>query len=68
MTRVPSGELAMLLPKGGLNWKAARGRLPPSRAVYNFFNKTRLLLLLAAVGTILLLWRGISSSSSSMQR
>ncbi|KAK2594424.1 hypothetical protein QQS21_007878 [Conoideocrella luteorostrata] len=57
----------MLLPKGGLNWKAARAQLPPTRVVWNFVTRTRFLLLVAITGITVLLWRGISSSASEMQ-
>jgi len=58
----------MLLPKGGITWKAARASLPPSRAVWVFLTKTRFLLFVAVAGVVLLLWRGISTSASEMQR
>lgn len=58
----------MLLPKGGFNWKAARAQLPPSRAVWSFVTRTRFLLGVALTGVILLLWRGISTAGSEMQR
>ncbi|KLU89981.1 mannan polymerase II complex ANP1 subunit [Magnaporthiopsis poae ATCC 64411] len=57
----------MLLPKGGINWKAARGSLPPSRALFAFVTRTRFLLLVAISGLILLLWRGISTSASEVK-
>ncbi|KAK0720885.1 Anp1-domain-containing protein [Lasiosphaeris hirsuta] len=57
----------MLLPKGGVSWKAARSSLPPTRAIWVFLTRTRFLLLVAIVGAILLLWRGISTSASEMQ-
>ncbi|PHH88947.1 hypothetical protein CDD83_6854 [Cordyceps sp. RAO-2017] len=57
----------MLLPKGGLNWKAARAQLPPARALWNIVTRTRFLLLATVAGMLLLLWRGISSSASEMQ-
>ncbi|KND91514.1 Mannan polymerase II complex ANP1 subunit [Tolypocladium ophioglossoides CBS 100239] len=57
----------MLLPKGGLNWKAARAQLPPTRVLWNFVTRTRFLLLVTLAGIIVLLWRGISSSASEMQ-
>jgi hypothetical protein len=58
----------MLLPKGGINWKAARGQLPPTRALWVLLSKTRFLLLIAVTGVVLLLWRGISTSASEMQK
>jgi len=58
----------MLLPKGGVSWKAARSQLPPTRAIWAILTKTRFLLLLAVTGVVLLLWRGISSSTSELQR
>ncbi|KAF6839421.1 mannan polymerase ii complex anp1 subunit [Colletotrichum plurivorum] len=57
----------MLLPKGGINWKSAQSRLPPTRAILAIVTKTRFLLLIALAGLILLLWRGISTSASEMQ-
>ncbi|KYK60453.1 putative ANP1 protein [Drechmeria coniospora] len=57
----------MLLPKGGLNWKAARARLPPTRAIWSFVARTRFLLLVAISSIVVLLWRGIRSSASEMQ-
>ncbi|KEZ38749.1 hypothetical protein SAPIO_CDS10779 [Scedosporium apiospermum] len=56
----------MLLPKG-YNWKVARAQLPPARAVWVYLTRTRILLLVAAAGALLLLWRGVSSSASEMQ-
>ncbi len=61
-------EVKMLLPKGGINWKAARAQLPPTRALWVLLTKTRFLLFIALAGVILLLWRGISTSASEMQR
>ncbi|KAI6828214.1 putative ANP1 protein [Hortaea werneckii] len=58
----------MLLPKGGVNWKAARARLPPSRAIWNFITRTRFLLLVAVAGIIVLVWNGLSGSAGEMQR
>ncbi|KAL9596480.1 MAG: hypothetical protein Q9179_004596 [Wetmoreana sp. 5 TL-2023] len=58
----------MLLPKGGVTWKSTRARLPPSRTVIQFFIRSRFLLVLALVGIVVLLWRGITSSASEMQR
>ncbi|KAK1756859.1 Anp1-domain-containing protein [Echria macrotheca] len=57
----------MLLPKGGVSWKAARANLPPTRAIWVFLTRTRFLLFVAVAGAILLLWRGISTSASEMQ-
>ncbi|KAM7207591.1 Anp1 domain containing protein [Naviculisporaceae sp. PSN 640] len=57
----------MLLPKNKMNWKAARSQLPPMRALWVILTKTRFLLLIAVVGIVLLLWRGISTSASEMQ-
>ena len=65
---MPPEELAMLLPKGGINWKAARANLPPTRAIWVLLAKTRFLLFIAITGVILLLWRGISTSAGEMQR
>ncbi|KAI0455888.1 putative ANP1 protein [Xylaria acuta] len=57
----------MLLPKGGMTWKSARAQFPPTRAIWLFLTRTRVLLTLALAGVVLLLWRGISSSASEMQ-
>ncbi|KAL2170338.1 hypothetical protein VTG60DRAFT_4924 [Thermothelomyces hinnuleus] len=58
----------MLLPKGGVSWKAARANLPPRRAILVFFTRSRFLLLIALASIIVLLWRGIRSSAPEMQR
>lgn len=58
----------MLLPKEGVSWKAARARLPPSRAIWNFVTRTRTLLAVAVVGLILLLWNGLSGTAGEVQR
>ncbi|KAI9893329.1 MAG: hypothetical protein M1814_000459 [Vezdaea aestivalis] len=58
----------MLLPKGGVNWKSAKSRLPPTRAVLSFLSKPRVLISLTIAGIIILLWRGISSSAREMQQ
>ncbi|KAK5127364.1 hypothetical protein LTR85_006703 [Meristemomyces frigidus] len=58
----------MLLPKGGVNWKAARARLPPSRAIWNFLTRTRFLLAVAVIGIVLLVWDGLSGTAGEMQR
>lgn len=58
----------MLLPKGGVTWKSTRARLPPSRAILHFLTRSRFLLVLAVVAIVIVLWRGITSSASEMQR
>lgn len=63
---VPSQS--MLLPKGGVNWKAARGRLPPSRAIWNFLTKSRFLLFVAAGVIVFLVWDGLRGASGEVQK
>ncbi|KAH6674499.1 glycosyltransferase family 62 protein [Halenospora varia] len=58
----------MLLPKGGVTWKSAKAQLPPTRAIWVFLTRTRFLLCVALAGIVLLLWRGVSTSASEMQR
>jgi hypothetical protein len=58
----------MLLPKGGVTWKSAKANLPPTRAIWVFLTRTRFLLCLALAGIVVLLWRGVSTSASEMQR
>ena len=58
----------MLLPKGGVTWKSAKANLPPTRAIWVFLTRTRFLLCLALAGIVILLWRGVSTSASEMQR
>jgi hypothetical protein len=57
----------MLLPKGGVSWKSARAQLPPTRVLRTSLNRTRILLLIAAIGVFLFIWRGISSSAAEVQ-
>lgn len=65
---LPSHTHIMLLPKGGVTWKSAKSRLPPSRAILHFLTRTRFLVFVALAGLIILLWQGISTSASEMQR
>ncbi|KAJ9623526.1 hypothetical protein H2203_005788 [Taxawa tesnikishii (nom. ined.)] len=58
----------MLLPKGGITWKSAKARLPPSRAVWHFVTRTRFLLSVVIGGIIILLWRGLSGHAGDIQR
>jgi hypothetical protein len=58
----------MLLPKGGVNWKAARARLPPTKVVWHFITRTRFLLLLAIAVVLILSWRSLSGTAGEMQR
>lgn len=58
----------MLLPKGGVTWKSAKAKLPPVRAIWVVLTRTRFLLSVALLGLVLLLWRGVSTSASEMQR
>ena len=60
--------MTMLFPKGGMNWKAARARLPPGRAIWNFITRTRFLLLVAVAGIIILIWDGVSGTAGDIQR
>lgn len=57
----------MLLPGGGLQWKAARAQFPTSRALWNSVTRTRFLLIVVVTGTFLLLWRGIGGSASDIR-
>ncbi|KAK3171018.1 hypothetical protein OEA41_003102 [Lepraria neglecta] len=58
----------MLLPKGGVNWKSTKARLPPYRAVIHYFTRSRTLTFIALAAVVLILWGGISTSSREMQR
>lgn len=58
----------MLIPKGGVTWKSAKAQLPPTRAIWVFLTRTRFLLCVALAGIVILLWRGVSTSASEMQR
>lgn len=58
----------MLLPKGGMNWKSARARLPPTRAIWSFLTRTRFLLFVALAGIAILIWNGVRGSAGDWQR
>lgn len=58
----------MLLPKGGITWKSAKAQIPATRAILLILTRTRFLLLIAITTVILLLWRGIRTSASDLQR
>ncbi|KAF2809748.1 uncharacterized protein BDZ99DRAFT_388746 [Mytilinidion resinicola] len=57
----------MLVPKG-YSWKAAKARLPPSRAVWHLLRNTRFLLFVGLAGITLILWRSMGSAAGEMQR
>ncbi|PNS14072.1 Mannan polymerase complex subunit mnn9 [Sphaceloma murrayae] len=58
----------MLVPKGGITWKSAKARLPPTRAVWHFLTKTRFFLFVALGAAVVLLWRSLSGSAGDLQR
>lgn len=61
----------MLLPAnkgGGMTWKSARARLPPSRTVLNLLIRTRFLLFVAVAGIVLLLWNGLRGTAGEVQK
>lgn len=58
----------MLLPKGGVNWKSAKSKLPPWKAILMFLTRTRFLVAVALTGLIVLLWRGITVSTREMSK
>ncbi|OQN99029.1 hypothetical protein B0A48_14890 [Cryoendolithus antarcticus] len=58
----------MLLPKGGVTWKSAKSRLPPTRAIWRFLTQTKVLLTIAITGIVVLLYRGVSGSAGDLQR
>ncbi|RBQ68043.1 hypothetical protein FVER14953_02813 [Fusarium verticillioides] len=47
----------MLLPGGGLSWKAAKAQMPPSRILRSNLTRSRLLLLIGVTGIVMLLYR-----------
>ncbi|KAK6428870.1 hypothetical protein LTR95_014983 [Oleoguttula sp. CCFEE 5521] len=58
----------MLLPKGGVTWKSAKSRLPPTRAIWRFLTQTKVLLTIAITGIVVLLYRGVSGSAGDLRR
>jgi hypothetical protein len=58
----------MLLPKGGVTWKSAQAKLPPTRVVWRFLTQTRVMLSLAIMGIVILLYNGLSGTAGEMQK
>lgn len=58
----------MLVPKGGITWKSAKARLPPTRAIWYFLTKTRFLLFVALGTAVVLLWRSFSGTAGDLQK
>ncbi|MCJ1308452.1 hypothetical protein MMC25_002105 [Agyrium rufum] len=50
----------MLLPKGGINWKSTRARLPPSRKIIGIFSRPRTFVYAIIAVLLFLLWKGVS--------
>ncbi|KAF2740695.1 mannan polymeras-like protein II complex ANP1 subunit [Polyplosphaeria fusca] len=57
-----------MLADKGYSWKAARSRLPPTRAFWHMLRNTRFLLSVGLVSIIILLWRSMSPVASEVQR
>ncbi|KAF2004975.1 glycosyltransferase family 62 protein [Amniculicola lignicola CBS 123094] len=57
-----------MLGEKGSSWKAARARLPPTRALYHAVRNTRVLGAIAAVTVMLILWRSMGGAAGEMQR
>ncbi|KAF2117766.1 Anp1-domain-containing protein [Lophiotrema nucula] len=57
-----------MLAGKGYSWKAARSRLPPTRAFWHILRNTRFLISIGLVSVIILLWRSMGSAAGEMQR
>ncbi|KAF2269205.1 hypothetical protein CC78DRAFT_487550 [Lojkania enalia] len=57
-----------MLASKGYSWKAARSRLPPTRAFWHIARTPRFLLSIGLVSIIILLWRSMGSAAGEMQR
>lgn len=58
----------MLLPKGGVNWKSAKSKLPAWRALIVFLMRARVLAVIAMTVVFVMLWRVISDSTEVMSK
>jgi len=59
---------AMLLPKDSVTWKSTKARLPPSRKIWQFLIRTRLLVVMLVAGLVVFLWQGLGGTAGEMQR
>jgi hypothetical protein len=50
------------------SWRAAKARLPPSRQVLTTIRSRKFLLVLAAITSVILLWRSMGSAAGEMQK
>jgi hypothetical protein len=59
----------MLLPKEGMDWKAARSKLPPIRTVWATVTKLRLAIVaITAIIILIVVWDGYRGTANDWQR
>jgi hypothetical protein len=57
-----------MLADKGYSWRAAKARLPPSRQIVTTLRSRKFLLTLAAITSVVLLWRSMGSAAGEMQK
>ena len=50
------------------SWRAAKAQLPPSRQILTTIRSRKFLLALAAITSVILLWRSMGSAAAEMQK
>jgi hypothetical protein len=58
----------MLLPHGGLNWKAAKAQMSQGRVLRSNLTRSRLLLLIGITGIVMLLYRSFRAIPPGPQK
>lgn len=58
----------MLLPQGGVEWKSAKARFPPTRAFARFAAQPRIVLLIAGLTTFIIIWRALRGTSEELHK
>jgi len=58
----------MILPQGGVTWKSAKARFPPTRAFARFAAQPRVVLIVAVLTTFIILWRALRGTSEELQK
>jgi hypothetical protein len=58
----------MLLPHGGLNWKAAKAQMSQGRVLRSSLTRSRLLFLIGITGIVMLLYRSFRATPPGPQK
>lgn len=66
--RPRASRVSMLLPRGGVDWRSARAKVPPLRQIWMYLKRPRSLMVFAAVVFFVLWWTVLRGTAEEVQR